>query len=597
MNRVSPSHSPACVLALVLSLAFSSQAQWQTQSLLIKPGWTAVYLHVDTSYQTLDQLVGSDPANPIVEVWLWQPPPSTLQYITSPQAPTQGNSQWANWARLGLGITSTLSGLLPNAAYLIHSIATTNYTWRLKGKAVTPNYIWTSTGLNFNDFPTPAVNPPFFDQFLSLAPALQSAAEIYQYTGGALGTTNPSRLFAYHTTPVLRGQAFWMRAGSLFNNYFGPFQVVISGSEGVSFGDVVSQYTLRLENTTATNVTVTLRLLASETPPAGQPAIAGPPPLLVRGSLNTSNLTYGFSALPLGGSYSWTLAPQGQTGSQIGVVLGLNRYAISNSPGALLAGLLQFTDSFGFSEIDLPVSAQASAPTGLWVGNASVSQVANYLKIYQTDANNQPVISSNGNYIVTSINTNLGAVAQSFPLRLIVHNSGQGVVLLQRVYYGVGPGSNTVVATVESDLDPTQLGTARRISATHLPWSAANNPWPLTGQFAQGGTLTATVVLAYDDQGSNPFLHTYHPDHDNLNATFTTELPQGSESYQVSRQITLSFNPPGNDFASLTSASQTLYGNYQETITLAGLGGASRNFNVAGVFALNRISTISTLTR
>jgi len=597
MKREIRPFSATCVAALLLGSGLSSQAQWQTQSLVIKPGWTAVYLHVDTSYQTLDQLVGSDASNPIAEVWLWQPAPSTLQFVTSPQNPVFANTQWANWARLGLGINSTFNSLVPNAAYLIHSIAATNYTWVLKGKPVAPNYSWTSTGLNFLDFPTPPINPPAFDSFLSLAPALQSTAEIYQYGGGNLSSTNPARLFAYHTTPVTRGQAYWIRAGTLFNSYFGPFQVILSGASGVDFGDVVSQISLHLRNVTGANVTVGMRLLPSESPPGGQTPIAGVPPLLVRGALNTSNLTYSFSYLGVGGSQTFTLSPQGQSGSDIVVVLGLNRSAITSSPGSLLAGILQFTDGFNFSELDVPVSALAASTAGLWVGNASVTQVGNYLKIYQTDTNNQPVISTNGNYVVTGINTNLGAVAQSFPLRLILHNDGINTFLLQRVFFGMGASSNLVIATTENALDPAQLGNARRITATHLPWSAANNPWPFSGPFIQGGTLSTTALVAYDDQASNPFLHTYHPDHDNLDVTFHTELPQGSESYQVTRKISLVISSAGNDFASLTSAGQTVSGNYLETITLAGLGGASRNFNVAGVFALNRISTVSTLTK
>lgn len=601
VERGSAGHTPfLSLMVLLLGLPLSTQAQWQTQSILVEPGWTAIYLHVDASYTNLDYLVGSDPNNPIAEVWLWQPPSSTLQFVSSPQTPSSGNNQWANWERLGLGFSGggNLVALQPNAAYLIHSLAATNYTWRLQGRPVAPNYSWSSSGLNLLGFPTPSANPPAFDAFLSLAPAFASAAEIYQYLGGNLGPANPSLLFAYHTTHVTRGQAFWMRAGTLFNNYFGPFQVAISGSAGVNFSNTVSQYSFHLVNVTANNVTVNLQLLPSETPPAGQNPIAGTPPLLIRGALSMTNLTYSSTTLNVGGSQSWTLAPQGQSGSDVVVVLGLNRYAMTNNnPGDLLAGILQFTDSFGFSQVDVPVAAQAASLAGLWVGNASISQVANYLKIYQTDANNNPVISGNGNYIVTGINTNLGAVAQPYPLRLIVHNDGANVVLLQRVYVGLNANSNIVLATTETALNPAQLGTARRISSTTLPGSAANAPWPFTGQLLEGGVLTTTATVAYDDQSTNPFLHTYHPDHDNLDATFANELPQGTESYQITRVITLNVMPPGNDFTSLTSANQTLSGVYSENVTLGGLGGATRNFNIAGAFALNRLSTIPVLTR
>lgn len=582
------------VLALGLALPFAGHAQWQTQSILIKPGWTAVYLHVDPSYTNIDTLVGADLNNPITQIWMWQPPP-TLQFVTSPQAPVVPSSQWLNWARAGLGMNTSLNLLFANGAYLIYSAAATNYTWQVKGKPVAPQYSWTTAGLNFLGFPTAPANPPKFDSFLSLSPTFQSLAQIFQYPGGALGPTNPSQLFAYHTTPVTRGQAFWMRSGTVFNNYFGPFTVALQSSGGVSFGDSVSQYSLHLRNTTISNVTVTLKLVASETPPAGQTSIVSTPSMLVRGSLNTSNLTYGFSALPPGTPQTWTLAPQGQPGSDQVVVLGLNRYVMSGSPGALFAGILQFTDSFGFTEVDVPVSAVQSSTAGLWVGSASVTQVRNYLKNYLMDSNNVPVMSSSGAYIVTSVNTNLGAVAKPFPLRLIVHNDGTNAVLLQRAYFGLSRYTNLMIATSQSLLDPAHLDTARRITATHLPWSSNNVPLPFSGQLVQGGVLTATADLPYDDQASNPFLHTYHPDHDNLDTSFKTELAQGYESYRLTRIITLSISPPGNDFASLTSAGQSMLGYYGETISVGGLGGASRNFYASGIFSLTRISSIPTL--
>ena len=245
----------------------------------------------------------------------------------------------------------------------------------------------------------------------------------------------------------------------------------------------------------------------------------------------------------------------------------------------------------------MPVSAQVASYAGLWVGQASVSQVQAYLKSFQRDDNNNPVVDPNtGAYIVTNVNTNLGATAAAFPLRLIVHNDGTNANLLERVFYGMDPGSNTIVTTSESFLNPSQLGVARRISAVHLPWTAANAPYPLTGTLTPGGLLTATVNTAYDDQSSNPFLHTYHPDHDNLDARFQSQLPVGSEWFGISRLITLSIAPPGGDFTSLTQAGQVFNGAYTEAVTLTGLGGFTRTYNVAGVFSLNRISPIAVLT-
>src|SRR6516165_3619512 len=155
-------------------------AQWQTQSFVVKPGWTAFYLHVDVSYTNLNYLVGSDPNNPISEIWMWVPGASTIQYVTSPQQPTTGGSQWSSWVRGG-GLGTSLVSMTPNAAYLVHSLATTNYTWSLKGKPVTPIYTWTTTGINFLDFPTPVTNAPLLDAFLSPVPNFTAVADVYQY--------------------------------------------------------------------------------------------------------------------------------------------------------------------------------------------------------------------------------------------------------------------------------------------------------------------------------------------------------------------------------------------------------------------------------
>ena len=108
--------------------------------------------------------------------------------------------------------------------------------------------------------------------------------------------------------------------------------------------------------------------------------------------------------------------------------------------------------------------------------------------------------------------------------------------------------------------------------------------------------MTAIIPLAYDDQSSNPFLHTYHPDHDNLNAQFTAGQPRGAESYGIRREITLTFTTPANDFDSLTGSSQDMGGNFSEVMTLQSRGAQARQFHVLGTFSLKRISDIATLT-
>ena len=592
MKKVFP--PPMVALFLLICGALPAAAQWQTQSVLVKPGWTAVYLFVDASYTNLDFLVGSDPGNPIQEIWMWQPTVSSVQFVNNPLSPVTGSSQWAAWERLGTGLPSTLASLAPNFAYLIHSTATTNYTWKVKGRPAAPSYSWNTSGINLIGFPTVTNSPPLLDSFLGLVPTFQSVATIYQYGGGSLSSFNPALVFSPHSVSVARGQAFWINETNFINQYFGPFQVMVGGS-ATAFGTNSSSTSLRLINTTPAPITVTLNLQPSEAPPVGLGANTPlVPPLIVRGALNASNLIYTATSLNANTPMSWTLPPQGQAGSDIAVILGVNRAAMTNGPGGLYGGILRFTDSRNFTEVNVPVSAQAGSFAGLWVGSAALSQVSNYLKTYQTNPDGTIAQNTNGAYLVTGINTNLAPTASTFPMRIILHNDGTNVNLLPRVYFGPDLNSNTIVATTEAALDPEQLGAARRISAVQYPMT--NLTCQFAGQLLPGATLTTHTTVYYDDQANNPFLHTFHPDHDNLDSTFQNQLPIGVESYQIDRLITLSLLAPGNDYLALTQFGQVFSGTYAESITLTGINFATRTFNMAGSFTITRLSTIPALT-
>lgn len=591
---------------LILLAEFSVQAQWTSQSVTLKPGWNAVYLHVDLSHETLDRLVGSAAleTTPIEEIWMWFPAVGLSDLLQSPQDPLITTSQWRSWKRSTPG-ASALQRLPGNSACLVFSSSAMDYVWTFKGKPQLPNHQWTSSGLNFLGIPTSKTNPPNFESYLSQSPLLYQNVEIFEYTGGQLGAGNPSRVIALRTTPVQRGKAFWMRAGLLYNRYYGPFEIRNASTKGIDFGSALSTVRFRLRNFTASPLTITAEHLLSESAPADQTPIAGPPPLLIRGDINPSDLTFGYSPFLAGDSHSWTLPPVGQPGAEIEVVIGLVRSSLAGDPAAHLASIIRFTDSLGFLEVDMGVTATAGSRAGLWVGEAAISQVQSSIKSYQRDATGAPITSTQdtnfGSYIVTSVNENLGAVPRVFPLRLIVHNDGTTASLLQRVFYGFDSASNLINATQEDFLDPNRIGTARRVTAAHLPFTPENTFWNFSNPMVPGSFMTATVTVAHDEHASNPFLHTYHPDHDNLDARFSdTPLPTGFESYRVLREITLSLNPPSDNFTSIVGSGQIIEGVYHEILTFEGKqapqGPESRSFISQGKFILRRLNDIPVLT-
>lgn len=612
-------------MAALLLGALPARGQWLTQSFDLKAGWNAIYLHVDSSHATLDELIGANAQNLIQEVWMWSPNPNTAQFVTNPQSPAQP-THWLSWVRVN-NTQASLKKLPGNVACLVRSSGV--YTWTLKGKPVTPAYSWTSSGLNFFGFPTlPGNAAPSFDTFFTPQPELKVTAEIFNYVGGPI-ESNPALVSDTLTTKVRRGEAFWMRS-AVFNHYFGPFTVT-SIPSGAKFGDSVGQVSFRIRNVTPNQLTVKLQRVASEAAPAGQTAIQGQVPILVRGNVNPVNLGYTYSDLGAGQT-QWTLEKEGQPGSEVEVVLGVNRQNMTGPVGSLYASILRLTDSLNYSQVDVPATATVGSYSGLWIGDAKVSSVSHYLNSYATASNATQlatVLTSLGlaegtggyHYEIDPATSRIlvfggtenktgaylksgapkvdqGAVARPYSLRLLVHNNGTIKRLLQRVYLGTGLGETPVVATKESLLLPASLANARRASAAHLPFSEANAPWEFTGSMQLGASMTTTVETLFDNQAANPFLHTYHPDHDNLNALFNAPQPEGTESYGVRRQITMSFTSPDSDFDSLTKGAASLNGSYVEIITFLGKGHAPmRQFDVRGTFTLNRITDLATLTQ
>jgi len=394
--------------SLVLALAAHRvNAQWVTQSFKLTNGWNAVFLHVDASYTNLDGLVGGDPANPIMEIWRWSPTLRTPAQTNS-EAPA-ASAEWISWVRAnnsssiqgGVG-GSTLQNLVGDSAYLVHMGSNlSNYTWTVKGRPTPPRHTWTVSGVNLIGFPTVTNSPPTFAAFSAQSSAMAGASPtVYAYVGGDLGANNPKQVTTYYpaTTPVTRGQAYWVSYNSVFSSYFGPFEVANTPSAGIDFSTGLSQSVFRLNNLSTNTLVITAALSASESSPPGQTSFVGVPPLLIKGQLNLTNMTYGYSTLSTASNVTWTLAPYGQPGASLNVTLGLDRSAMTNQQGTVLGGIITFTDSLGFLQIPLPVAATAGSLGGLWVGQASVTQVGEYLKTYAPATNWSGIASSVTNF-------------------------------------------------------------------------------------------------------------------------------------------------------------------------------------------------------
>ena len=123
------------------------------------------------------------------------------------------------------------------------------------------------------------------------------------------------------------------------------------------------------------------------------------------------------------------------------------------------------------------------------------------------------------------------------------------------------------------------------------------------GAFMDGGaTLSATYTQEYDDK-TNPFVHSFHPQHDNIafNNQRPSKLGSGDEgtgeyeSWGVTREISLTFtseDPTGA--ASADAWNRTITGGiYEETVH--GLTGQGRPIKTRGAFRLTKVNDCPTL--
>ena len=570
----------AVCAALALCLgARGLYAQWLTESFTLQPGFNGIYLSVDASHQTIAELMGG--RTDIDEIWRWNPSNPGGTFIHEPANPKAGVEEWSVWRR-GDPTNSTIARLYGGFAYLVNVGADEAVTFDVQGQPKMPSHSWHYNGLNLFGFPVETDPPVSFADYFEAAPQL-AQAETYKYVGGPLGQANPVRVFNKSFETLERGKAYWIKAEQ-YSDFYGPVRV--SCGDGLRFGRAANVIALYLTNRKDTAAEVTLKPVASEAAPSGQTAVAGDVPLAIRG-FDADAGTWVYEAIPAEG-HAFTLAPR--EGKRLNIAV--NRVLMAAAPASVYQSILRITEHHGLTRIDVPVSAEVDSPAGLWIGAASVGRVQNQLQRFEVDANGEPVQNPDGSYALDPAETDTGlhTTAQTFPLRLIMHvDDGGNARLLSTAYVGVlASNGEPGVTDAEATLDATTLADAVHVSAAHLP------PGPALMPSAGDGfptSLEYEVTLGYT-HSHNPFVHQFHPLHDNRDARFETTLAEGRESWDITRTISLTFTTDASAIGVTHPGwgSTVVGGTYVETID----GLHKNSITNQGTFVLTRVAEYAT---
>lgn len=554
-----------CLIALgSLLFAATAHAQWQNTTYTLKGGWNSIYLHGDATHATPDQLFAASPE--VLEVWRWNPNPTQVGFTTSPLIPSAGTAEWSTWVRGGS--SNSLGQLIGQTAYLVKcsGAASSSYTVTLPQRVLPPSATWVRNGANLMGFPSKlngSIYPTMGSYFATFPAAIASNVKIYKYVGGDLGPGNPLQVFSTSSEKLDRNQAYWFDS-KVVGNFYAPVEISLSKSSGLDFSRTGSTVTVRLLNRSSTVSTVTIAPVASSNAPTGQEqVIAGVP--VTRRVFNAS--TASWTETPISTAFAEVVGPN----AAVELTFGIDRGAASMTgaaANAFFASLLRFTDSANLYDILLPVTARKASLAGLWIGEAVVGGVQSKVPGF-TDT----------------------STPQGYPLRYIVHVDDAGAArVLSQVFVGklAGETPQNGITPLEINLSLAEKASASRIVAAHMP---LDRVLATTGSFATGSSLSCTIATPFNDPVS-PFVHQYHPDHDNKSGS--TALVSGQESYDISRAVTftLSATPPVG-VSPIGYGGSVIAGTYAEVIS----GLHKESLQVTGTFTLQRVSEIGVLTR
>jgi len=566
--------STLVVLCLAV-LAAPVHAEWTSQTIALWPGWNAVYLEVQPADSSCDAVFAGIPVR---SVWAWNKRFTSVQYVRNPSELVPEQPEWLTYfpPESNEAFLTNLYAVQAGQAYLVEMGGESTVHLVVTGKAVLRKKKWMADSFNLVGFSVDPANPPTFDAFFSSDDAV-AGQSIYRLT--ASGKWRP--VTAVGTETLASGEAYWVYCRGE-SSYSGPLSVELDTPDMLEFGYVLDELVLGLRNESSSAKTVTLNVVPADSV-AAKSSDVPVAPLAGDVALSYKRL---LSWAPISESMTVTVEPD----TALGVQLGVRRadMGTDGTPDARYGSVLEISDGAGIL-YKVGVTAQlAGSHAGLWVGTATVNMV-----------------SEAGNPVDSTTPTPTGS---EFSFRLIVHMDAEGNanLLRQCIIMQVddsqsseqtgGTGSSHYVLLTDEELISEYEGVSlrdgelvgRRISS---PVFSFPEPVPMTGTFNTRLELASPLVLDYDDP-LNPFVHRYHPDHDNMDDRYEILRDEGKESFTITRSITLDFAEEDPDGLNLPDWGYDLIGGqYYETIT----GIHKEDIHVQGQFRLNRVSSVDVL--
>ena len=565
-----------CLASLALAGAAAAQTTGgqHTQTFVLQPGWNSIFVEVDPHPFDFDQVFHG---LPVQSVWAWYPPVGAVDFITNPNVGLS-NPGWRGWFPRPNpdAFLSQVFALEANRAYLVNMGGDQPVEISITGRPVNLDVKWTPDSFNFVGFHLDPANPPNFGSFFLGSQAHLNTA-FYRLKPEGVWEQVP----APFSTHMRSGEAYWIFSHGP-STFQGPLEVETELFDGMEYSAALDEQRLVIRNTGIATHEITVRSLSSDTPI----------PFLER-SFNETGAEI-FSDLPPTSAHTVT------SGQGLFLQIGVRRSELAHDRSEQL---LEITDGLGsrrlifagvsrvHPESPLPLvdGRPGTGPSGftgadpyagLWLGAVAITGVS---EVQSADDSPTPV-------------------AEPFRFRILIHVDAAGQVrLLKEVIQMWKEGTTKpdsefpdlsvvdepgrFVLLTDPSLIPDYEGAAMRdgvpvglrISTVAYDFFEPDDTeLVLNGAMAPDGQLT-TALYVNRDGPTNPFKHTYHPDHDNLDAQF---LNPANEAYGLLRFLTLTFSPdhptdrpPAGWGSNRLGAvyEEEIYGLHRKAITVEGL--------------------------
>ena len=547
------------------------------QSFQLQPGWNAIYVELEPTEKDISRVFAG---LPVASVWRHIPNDGGARFIRDPAEGLDNLEGWFGWfpEPRPEAFLSTLFSISAHTAYLVRLEGSASRTLTIRGRPRLLPARWQPDAFTLTGLPVSATAAPTFADYFSASSA-HVGQPIYRLGSGGQW----QRVASPATTAIEPGVAYWIftRGNS---SYQGRLGVILDQSERLEYSAARDEIRVVLRNLSDLPGSVQIRRIAGD----GLP------------------LTY-LNEDPETGETGWPDLQQSlvfdvAAGGEVFLTLGVRR---SQFTADRMDEVLEISDEHGQrvwlaaggdTTQPLGLQRQAKGPksaavgfAGLWVGEVQVTAVS---EAQRAGTEPRPVV-------------------RPFEQRVLIHVDASGQARLLKDVIQMWQDGTTRPSSVDPNFnevdvpgrhvlvtDPALIGLyTGPVNRDGVPvglrfstvaYDFAGNEIELDGLFAPGGEVSGSVVIG-SNLPTNPFLHRYHPDHDNLDPQF---LNPAVEAYQVVRNLRFEFaaqdplgrNPPG-------WGDSIVGGTFSESIT-----GLHKNpIFSAGQFRLRRVSAVPVL--